>query len=154
MIPSEIALTRMLTWRVPSQDRASRQRRRPSTATQALLERFEARVRQGSYDLDDVAATLPFHRRHRGLGSEEDTVEIGRITLAEQLFGDVFDAARAPNARIVDQRINAAETVERGLHHLPRNRWITDVTCNGDVVGIIGRLIDREFPTARQPRSR
>src|SRR5271165_1838135 len=87
-----------------------------------------------------MTATLYLHGRHRNLGGEEYAVHIGRHYSPVQLFGDRCDGARTPNARVVNQRIDATETVERGLHHLPRNRWITDITRNGDVVGIIGRL--------------
>ena len=68
-----------------------------------------------------MAATLSLHRRHRNLGREEDASTLVAITLPIHLFGDGCNRARAPDACIVDQSIDATEAIERRLNHLSGN---------------------------------
>jgi hypothetical protein len=88
---------------------------------------------------NDVPTALLLHSRHGRLRSEKDAVEIGSHHLAEELFGNVFDAAGAPNPGVVDQRIDAAELIEGGLHHLPRDGRLSDIALNRDEIGLVRR---------------
>jgi hypothetical protein len=82
---------------------------------------------QARADLDDVTAALPLHGRHGGLGGEEDTVDVGGHHPPVQLFRDIRDRAGAPYAGVVDQRVDAAEPLERGLNDSPRDGRFADI---------------------------
>jgi hypothetical protein len=82
-----------------------------------------------------VASALLLHDRDSRLRGEEDAVDIGGHDLAVQLLRDVGDPAGSPDAGPVDERVDAAEPLQRRLDDASRDIRIADITRDGHVVG-------------------
>ncbi len=68
-------------------------------------------------DIDDRAAFLALHDRQHVLQGEEDAFQVGIDLRIPDIFTQFNGSAMRRAADIVDQYVDAAETIETGFHH-------------------------------------
>src|SRR5260370_25959471 len=79
-------------------------------------------------DVDDAAVILPDHVRHDRLAADERSVEIDAQDLAPLIeLGFPYRPVDARNAGIVDENVDLAERLERGISRLFDRGEIVDI---------------------------